>query len=495
MKGNCTPSTVVNLRTRFPIVFWILMLLVIVSFIYFIYYIQPSDEFHNQQQVELRSAPNLDERINILSEEKQILEVKMQAHEEEMKNMAKLIENERQLSVTLGEKIKWLEKVIENGEEQLIRRLEKEIQMLQANETVHQEFFNYFSNVSRQMAYPGVEFYTRYNVARLGMLPLDGIEPLKPEFGPVINDVLSFQYPLTVPPCQDVTGVNRTVFLAIISGAGNFERRNTSRHLWPKHLKAEQDKGLMGVVGIAFVVGKPDKVETQNRIEEESQKYGDIIQIEMVDTYRNLSLKVAGLFNWLHTRNCSKVDFLFKVDDDVYVNVRNLVQFVQSQPRHDANLTIFGNSAGNLWPARGGKWGLTYEEWPWGDYPRYFFGPGVLFPGNTIVPMLASFQTTPMLHIDDLYYSGICVERAGIRIRYSTNSTSVHKMGQPAFPAACDLRRFISWLTVSSNHMNNSHSVTENFYSNRTQCIVIGDNNETIATIDYTEPVQFYFLQ
>lgn len=68
-------------------------------------------------------------------------------------------------------------------------------------------------------------------------------------------------------------------------------------------------------------------------------------------------------------------------------------------------------------------------------------------------------------------------------------------MGFPEFPAACDLRRVISWLTVSSNHKNNSHVVTEDFYNNRTQCVVAGANNGTNTTIDYTEPVHFYFLQ
>jgi hypothetical protein len=63
------------------------------------------------------------------------------------------------------------------------------------------------------------------------------------------------------------------------------------------------------------------------------------------------------------------------------------------------------------------------EEWPWKDYPRYFYGPGVLFPGRTILPLLAAFQTTPMMPIDDIYYSGICTEKAGVKIRYSTNHT------------------------------------------------------------------------
>jgi hypothetical protein len=70
----------------------------------------------------------------------------------------------------------------------------------------------------------------------------------------------------------------------------------------------------------------------------------------MVDYYRNLSLEVAGLFDWLY-KNCRNIDFLFKVDDDVYVNVRNLAQFVQSHNRSDQS--IYGNSAANLFPARG----------------------------------------------------------------------------------------------------------------------------------------------
>lgn len=55
-------------------------------------------------------------------------------------------------------------------------------------------------------------------------------------------------------------------------------------------------------------------------------------------------------------------------------------------------------------------------------------------------------------------------------------------------PSPCELRRFISWLTVSGSHMNDSHAATSNFYSNVTQCI-FADN----AAANPSEPVQFYF--
>ncbi len=97
--------------------------------------------------------------------------------------------------------------------------------------------------------------------------------------------------------------------------------------------------GLLFTAGFGFFVGLTESNMTQEQIEEENSFYGDIIQIGTPDFFRNLSLKVAGLLNWLH-RNCPKVDFVMKVDDDVYVNVRNLAHFVQSH--HQENLSVFG---------------------------------------------------------------------------------------------------------------------------------------------------------
>jgi hypothetical protein len=72
-----------------------------------------------------------------------------------------------------------------------------------------------------------------------------------------------------------------------------------------------------------------------------------------------------------------------------------------------------------------GKWGITLEEWPWNNYPPYLLGPAVLLHGSTIVRLLAAFQTTPMIRFDDLYYTGICAERAGVKVHYSSDSTSI----------------------------------------------------------------------
>jgi hypothetical protein len=64
-----------------------------------------------------------------------------------------------------------------------------------------------------------VENYSRYTMARLGMSQLAGIEQqLKPEYGPVMNDVTSFNYPITISPCQNrnVSINENSVFIAVI---------------------------------------------------------------------------------------------------------------------------------------------------------------------------------------------------------------------------------------------------------------------------------------
>ena len=71
---------------------------------------------------------------------------------------------------------------------------------------------------------------------------------------------------------------------------------------------------------------------------------------------------------------------------------------------------------------------MTYEDWPWKSYPPYFFGPAVLFPSSVIVPLLAAFQTTPMMPIDDIYYTGICSEKAGVKLHSSTKSTRLNRL-------------------------------------------------------------------
>lgn len=215
------------------------------------------------------------------------------------------------------------------------------------NQTINQcvpmdrQLFNYMLPKLYNTSYPGVQNYTLFAIARLGLATLP-IQPLIPEYGPVINDVTSFKYPISIPSCRNMTNAtNRTVFVVVISAPRNLEKRNVIRETWRNHLMEESIKELL-LGGFAFFLGQTEDNTTQSEIEKENNIHGDIIQIEMEDFYKNLSLKVAGLFNWLHQR-CAQIDFILKVDDDVYINVHNLVHFTQLTPYdYHSNKSMFG---------------------------------------------------------------------------------------------------------------------------------------------------------
>ena len=216
---------------------------------------------------------------------------------------------------------------------------------------VDRDFFEYLASQLRGTPYPGVVNHTRYVVAKTRMKYLLDVKPLRPDFGPVLNDVTSLKYPIQIQRCRDtIVLYGPSLFVAVISAPKYFHKRNIIRQTWKRHLQMQPDLGFMNLAGFGFIVGLTvDDNEIQKRIEEESATYGDILQIEMIDDYYNLTLKVVGLLNWIND-HCSRVDFVLKVDDDVYVNVQNLLAVMKNL--NSSEQSMYGSFSKGL-PNRG----------------------------------------------------------------------------------------------------------------------------------------------
>lgn len=217
---------------------------------------------------------------------------------------------------------------------------------------ISDDFFNYLVNNLDDAPFPGIEFYTEYTAARHGLKPRTNVKSLKPEFGPVFNDVTSFHYPIEMGPCQHSrteagSGKKKrpSLFVAVISAPGYFEKRESIRQTWRRSLfESQQDVDL---VGFAFILGSihgRNGSSIQEAIDRESATHRDIIQIDMLDSYHNLTLKVTALLNWAD-RYCQAADFVLKVDDDIYVNTRNLVSVLQ--PLSSSQRAVYGTYLSN----------------------------------------------------------------------------------------------------------------------------------------------------
>ncbi|XP_070531796.1 uncharacterized protein [Ptychodera flava] len=102
------------------------------------------------------------------------------------------------------------------------------------------------------------------------------------------------------------------LFVGILSRPGNQKLREIIRHTWAMY--NEKIPGLR--IETLFFIGVDKNLKIQNAIRKENQKYGDIIQVNFVDLYKNLVLKTLSIFHWAK-HYCNNAKYLLKVDDDV----------------------------------------------------------------------------------------------------------------------------------------------------------------------------------
>ena len=138
-----------------------------------------------------------------------------------------------------------------------------------------------------------------------------------------------FKYSLvTKTVCKD-----KDIFLIVYvhTAPSHYKRRMVIRETWGNP-KFYSDVTVRAV----FVMGKTfDKPEVQSSLEYESEQYGDIIQEDFLDSYKNLTYKGIGALKWI-TNYCSHAKFVLKTDDDIFVNTFTLLRHLKSL--HDTGI-------------------------------------------------------------------------------------------------------------------------------------------------------------
>ncbi len=250
--------------------------------------------------------------------------------------------------------------------------------------------------------------YTGYTVQRLGLKPIP-VPPLEPNNKEsVINDVLSFHYPIDINAQRNFKclywadqslnasgSIDQTLLIVVISAAGHSAKRNLIRKTW-----AGQSLLNVDWIQLIFLVGSTPGEEAvlKDRLEKENAQHQDLVQVNVIDTYANLTLKSVALLHWADG-HCPGAKLVLKCDDDTYLNLNVLVnllgkeQFqqtdrlyglgiVQDHPQRDPsiryecpllNITDFANCS-----LLDNKYYISRTIWPWNMYPAFLSGGGYL---------------------------------------------------------------------------------------------------------------------
>ncbi|XP_006638805.1 N-acetyllactosaminide beta-1,3-N-acetylglucosaminyltransferase 2 [Lepisosteus oculatus] len=202
------------------------------------------------------------------------------------------------------------------------------------------------------------------------------------------------------------------LLLAVKSLAPHFDRRQAIRESWGKTGQLENF-----TVATVFLLGNataedhfPDLSEM---LQYESRMHGDLLIWDYRDSFFNLTIKEVLFLEWV-SQYCSEVKFVFKGDDDVFVNTYRILEYLKNMHEQKAKDLFIGDVIMNAGPHRDKK--LKYfipESMFVGPYPPYAGGGGFLYSGSLALRLYNISQQVSLYPIDDVY-TGMCLKKLGL---------------------------------------------------------------------------------
>lgn len=166
-----------------------------------------------------------------------------------------------------------------------------------------------------------------------------------------------------------------------------------------------------------------EKYITQRAIESEYRHFGDIVQGNFVEAYRNLTYKHAMGLRWASSNACVQSKFIIKMDDDIVVDFFRLYEYL-NDPNRKINSNrqfLAGYVFANVVPIRAhqNKWYVSHDEFDGNVYPDYVSGWMYVTTPFTARTLVAAASRTKFFWIDDTWFTGILRDKQKISISES----------------------------------------------------------------------------
>ena len=147
----------------------------------------------------------------------------------------------------------------------------------------------------------------------------------------------------------------------------------------------------------------PSIIQLDDRVYSEAIEKQDIMIGNFLDTYHNLTIKHELAIRWI-TQNCPDSSLLLKADDDAFVDIKSLLDFLER---------TFGENLPNYLlacdsipegtaPQREGKWAVTYKQYPHQHYPQYCSGLSYIMSLNVAKKLVKNSNVRNWFWIDDV---------------------------------------------------------------------------------------------
>ena len=193
-----------------------------------------------------------------------------------------------------------------------------------------------------------------------------------------------------------------TFFMYVLSSPKNVENRMNIRKTWGNISIFKQHS-----TRLAFMLGSPSDAAVQEQIAKEQQTYGDIVQQDFIDSYKNVTFKGIMALSWI-TEFCRNTKIILKFDDDVIVDIFGLMKFIEEHTK-SARRTFYCKVDIDYKIERdvNHKYYVSQDQYQLEVAPPRCIGPGWIVTGDIIPELYNASFTAPFVAIEDIYTTGI----------------------------------------------------------------------------------------
>ncbi|XP_045054434.2 lactosylceramide 1,3-N-acetyl-beta-D-glucosaminyltransferase [Desmodus rotundus] len=211
------------------------------------------------------------------------------------------------------------------------------------------------------------------------------------------------------------------LLLLVKTAPENYNRRSAIRKTWgnEKYVRSQLNANIKTLFALGAPSNPLTRKELQRKLFQEDQVYQDIIQQDFADSFYNLTLKLLMQFSWANTF-CSHAKFLMTADDDIFIHMPNLIEYLQSLEQIGVQDFWIGRVHRGAPPVRDkrSKYYVSYEMYQWPAYPDYTAGAAYVISNDVAAKVYEASQTlNSSLYIDDVFM-GLCANKMGIVPQY-----------------------------------------------------------------------------
>ncbi|CAL1538673.1 unnamed protein product [Lymnaea stagnalis] len=228
---------------------------------------------------------------------------------------------------------------------------------------------------------------------------------------------------------SNVCTLHRTeVLLVVPSAPGNFENRAKVRLSKRGGYVRNWRNGAV----LLFFIGNPSNdesgIEIQTKIDKESLLYGDIVQENFEDVYKNIRLKAVSMLKWASTF-CQETKYVIRTDDDVRVDIPKLLSVLEAKSRRYTDFIIGDRKDG--WAAvrdTTDKYYLSVDEYEPSTLPPFAVGGLLGYPISTVTLLYQAALRIKPVWLDDIFITGICAPRVNVPLLSDPDFVFKHKV-------------------------------------------------------------------